>query len=211
VDGATGFSLFYEVKANLTRAQLRLLAQAGVRHLQPGLESLRSHVLRLMRKGVRAAQNVNVLRWAQYYGIAVAWNILWAFPSETPDDYTAQTAVVPHILHLQPPAGTSRIWLERFSPLFPASDEVGVRAKTPERSYRYAYPQRVDLDRVAYFFEYELDTGVPAETYQGLGRAVDEWSRAWHSARRPVLTYRSVPGSCRFTTAAARGTKVHTV
>ncbi|MFD0517915.1 radical SAM protein [Paractinoplanes durhamensis] len=47
----SGYDLFYEVKANLGRAQLRLLAQAGVRRLQPGLESLSTRVLGLMRKG----------------------------------------------------------------------------------------------------------------------------------------------------------------
>jgi hypothetical protein len=53
--------MFYEVKANLTREHLRLMSRAGVTLCQPGLESLSSHVLHLMRKGVRAAQNVNVL------------------------------------------------------------------------------------------------------------------------------------------------------
>jgi len=54
----TGYEIFYEVKANLSREQLRLMAQAGVTHIQPGIESLSSNVLLLMRKGVRAIQNV---------------------------------------------------------------------------------------------------------------------------------------------------------
>ena len=66
------------------------MAQAGVTKIQPGIESLSSNVLRLMRKGVRAIQNVNLLRWAQYYDIDVAWNLLWGFPGETEQDYTEQ-------------------------------------------------------------------------------------------------------------------------
>ena len=83
IASSTDYEMFYEVKANLTRAQLRLMAQAGVIQIQPGLESLSSPVLRLMRKGVRAAQNVNLLRWAKYYNIHVSWNIIWGFPGET--------------------------------------------------------------------------------------------------------------------------------
>jgi hypothetical protein len=49
-----GISLFYEVKSNLKRDQVELLRDAGVLALQPGIESLNSHVLRLMRKGVTA-------------------------------------------------------------------------------------------------------------------------------------------------------------
>src|SRR4029077_9285576 len=106
------YQIFYEAKANLTRAQLRVLACGGVTHLQPGLESLSSNVLRLMDKGERAAQNVYLLRWARYYGIDVAWTILWGFPGETIEDYAGQAATASHLIHLQPPEGSGRIWLE---------------------------------------------------------------------------------------------------
>jgi ribosomal peptide maturation radical SAM protein 1 len=194
VEDGAGYEIFYEVKANLSRAQLALLARAGVTHLQPGLESLSSNVLRLMDKGVRAAQNVNLLRWARYYGIEVAWNILWGFPGETAQDYADQAAVVPHLAHLRPPSSTSRIWLERFSPIHTRPERFRLRRRAPERSYRYIYPHAVDVDRVAYFFEYELEDALPEHTYDGLRDAVASWSRAWESARPPALEYRSVPG-----------------
>jgi ribosomal peptide maturation radical SAM protein 1 len=182
---SAGYDLFYEVKANLSRADLRLLARAGVRRLQPGLESLSSRVLRLMRKGVRAAQNVCLLKWARYYDIDIAWNLLWGFPGESADDYAAQTAVIPSLAHLQPPESADRIWLERFSPLF--AEAV---APEPEPSYRYVYPPSVDLSRAAYFFEWPapLDDAV----YAGVRTAVDLWKEHWPA--RPALTYRAIPG-----------------
>jgi ribosomal peptide maturation radical SAM protein 1 len=185
------YDIFYEVKANLTRAQLSLLAQAGVRRLQPGIESLSTNVLRLMRKGVRAAQNVNVLRWARYYGIDVAWNLLWGFPGETEQDYAEQAAVVAHLVHLPPPSSAARIWLERFSPLY---REPGTTTWAPERSYQYVYPDRVDLARIAYFFEYEPAIALPDAAYADLRNAVDGWRRAWQRDQRPVLRYWSAPG-----------------
>jgi hypothetical protein len=53
--------VFYEVKANLRRDQLQALARAGIREIQPGIESLSDQVLRIMRKGVQALQNVQLL------------------------------------------------------------------------------------------------------------------------------------------------------
>jgi ribosomal peptide maturation radical SAM protein 1 len=187
-----GYEIFYEVKANLRRDQLRLMAQAGVTSIQPGIESLSSNVLRLMRKGVRAIQNVNLLRWAQYYGIHVDWNLLWGFPGETAQDYTEQAAAMPHLLHLRPPASASRIWLERFSPLFTEHDRFRVR-RTPERSYRYIYPDDVDLDRVAYFFDYEIEGALPDTAYTGVRHAVVNWSDAWQPDKLPVLKYWRAP------------------
>jgi ribosomal peptide maturation radical SAM protein 1 len=189
----TGYELFYEVKANLSREQLRLMAGAGIARIQPGLESLSSNVLRLMRKGVRAVQNVNLLRWSLYYGIGVSWNLLWGFPGETEQDYADQAIVIPHLLHLPPPDVASRIWLERFSPLFAGQDTRGLKDKTPERSYAYVYPAEVDLQKAAYFFDYEAEGDVPDSVYAAVRDAVEAWSGAWRADRPPELTHRSAP------------------
>jgi ribosomal peptide maturation radical SAM protein 1 len=188
-----GYEFFYEVKANLSRAQVKLLAQAGVAHIQPGLESLSSHVLRLMRKGVRAVQNVNLLRWCQYYGLRVSWNLLWGFPGETEQDYADQAAVIPHLHHLQPPESAGRIWLERFSPLFTGQGTRQLTGRTPELSYRYVYPDVVDLERVAYFFDYQAEDGLADDSYVGVRTAAAAWFDAWRADSKPRLTHSSAP------------------
>lgn len=190
----TGYEIFYEVKANLSREQLRLMAQAGVTHIQPGIESLSTNVLRLMRKGVRSIQNINLLRWALYYGIEVRWNLLWGFPGETEQDYRDQTGVIRHLRHLPPPENSARIWLERFSPIFTEQDTFRLRYRSPESSYRYIYPKDVNLDRVAYFFDYECDEGLPDSSYADIRCAADEWFKAWQDGSPPVLKYWSAPG-----------------
>ena len=169
------------------------MAQAGITHIQPGIESLSSNVLRLMRKGTLAIQNVNLLRWGPVLRHQVEWNLLWGFPGEAEQDYVEQATVIPHLLHLRPPLSASRIWLERFSPLFAEHDTFRLRHRAPERSYRYVYPVGVDLERVAYFFDYELDGGLPDSAYAGIRRAVADWSSAWRADRPPVLKYWSAP------------------
>ena len=191
------YQFFYEVKANLTRAQLKVLAQGGVTHLQPGLESLSSAVLRLMDKGVRAAQNVNLLRWARYYDIHVAWNILWGFSGESEEDYAEQAAIVPHLVHLQPPTSVGQVTMERFSPMFTQPTRFPLRYRKPEASHRFVYPSTVDLDRVAYLFEYELTDALPRTAYTALGKAAAEWTTAWSAEPRPALVYQSSPGYLR--------------
>ena len=111
------------------------MAKAGITHIQPGIESLSSNVLHLMRKGVRAITNINLLRWAQYYDMRVSWNLPWGFPGETEQDYADQVAVIPHLRHLPPPEASARIWLERFSPIFTERDTFRLRRRAPERSY----------------------------------------------------------------------------
>ncbi|GAA4932769.1 RiPP maturation radical SAM C-methyltransferase [Streptomyces coeruleoprunus] len=186
-------ALFFEVKANLTREQVRLLSEAGVWKIQPGLESLSSDVLRLMRKGSSRLLNVRLLKWAHYYGVRVDWNLLTGFPGETDEDYTGQTALVPLLTHLEPPAGVGRIWLERFSPYF-TDPSFGMQQVKPKAAYRFAYPvPGIDHSRIAYFFDYEAPGVASADAVAGLAKAVEGWQRAWESDDRPQLTYRRGP------------------
>ena len=188
--------LFYEVKADLAREDVRLLHRAGVRALQPGIESLSTHLLRLMQKGTRVSTNVNLLRWARYYGIECHWNVLLGFPGETTADYDAQARLARQLVHLDPPGGYMRIGLERFSPYFEQPDRFPVRRgrARPEPGYMHTYPSDVDLDRAAYHFAGELEGSLADDDYAGLVRALGAWHERTRLAPAPALTYWWAPG-----------------
>lgn len=183
------YKLFYEVKANLSKEQLKLLHTGGVIRIQPGIESLNSHVLKLMRKGISASQNVNAMRWSRYYNIGVGWNMLWGFPGETEQDYHEQAALIPHLRHLLPPDGYGRIWMERFSPIYFEKDIFPTRYIRPEASYSYIYPEGVDLEKIAYFFDYEFEEKLPDITYKDLVTELSRWNEAWQQKEKPRLLY----------------------
>ena len=142
-----GLTIFYEVKSNLTYHQIELLASAGVRLLQPGIESLSTPILRLMRKGVTGFQNLRLLKWAAELGVDVAWNLLYDFPGEDKGEYTQMAALVPLISHLQPPhAGCRRVRIDRFSPLFSDKDRFGHKSLSPYPAYETVFglpPERL--------------------------------------------------------------------
>jgi ribosomal peptide maturation radical SAM protein 1 len=194
-DDGCDYQFFYEVKSNLTRAQIKTLREGGVRHIQPGIESLNSRVLRLMRKGVTAIQNVNTLRWAVYYDIKVAWNLLYGFPGETVEDYQQQLELLRQITHLEPPlTRASRILMERFSPLYEDRKSFPARHVRPDGNYKYIYPKRVSLDRAVYFFDYELEEALPESVFDETQEQVRVWQERWRAPRRPQMTFRRAPG-----------------
>jgi ribosomal peptide maturation radical SAM protein 1 len=183
------FRIHYELKADLKPAQLRTLRRGGLRSMQPGIESLDSRVLALMRKGTRAAQNVNLLRWGRQLGLMVYWNVLWGFPHEPPDSGDHQAALIPKLAHLQPPSGWGTIRLHRFSPLFDDRETFPRDRLTADRSLAFVYPSHVDLARIAYAFDGPLDDVPPAGRHDGLDRALREWHQAWRRPRRPTCTW----------------------
>lgn len=187
IEAESDVDLFYEIKANLSRERIEQLARAGVRSIQPGIESLESNVLRLMDKGIKAATNVNLLRWATHHGIVVSWNVLYGFPGETRQDYEIQADMVEQLVHLPPPQSITRLWLERFSPMFDDRDRFPVRKLAPQRGYDLVYPPDYNLDDLAYFFDHEFVDQLPAEAYERLHKAIDTWKLAWEAPDRPTL------------------------
>ena len=153
--------LFFEVKATLRREQVQALARAGITRLQPGIESLDTNVLRLMKKGTTALDNLQLLKWAAEAGINLQWNIICGFPGEDPAAYRRMYELARLIPHLPAPKACSRITIDRFSPLFNDPAGFGIRI-APAKAYRYVYGlDSVAIAHLAYFYaqqSYRLDT-----------------------------------------------------
>ena len=187
--------VFIETKSNLQKHQIKTLAAGGVKCMQPGLESLSLNQLRAMDKGATPMQNIICLKWSLYYRVTVLWNILLGFPGETNEDCQRQINLIPSLVHLQPPEATGKFWLQRFSPYFTRPHEYGVRITGPGMAYEYVYDARqVDLKKVAYDFEYELDNWtVDPHLYQELVIAIEGWQQMHKSGDKPFLYYSKAP------------------
>jgi ribosomal peptide maturation radical SAM protein 1 len=176
-----GVDLFYETKSNLRKEQVRLLRRAGIRRIQPGIESLSDSVLKLMRKGVTALQNIQLLKWCREFGVEPHWNVLWGFPGEDPAEYERAADLVPALVHLPPPVGFSDIRLDRFSPNFFDAEALGFRNITPVPSYRHVYPglPPAALANLAYFFSFDYREPRDVGAYVGrLARELAAWRRS---------------------------------
>jgi ribosomal peptide maturation radical SAM protein 1 len=182
--------MYYEVKANLRDRDLDVLKAAGVVVIQPGIESLSTDALRLMRKGVDAAQNVRVLRAAEERAISVTWNFLYGFPGEEPSWYSDVIPQLPNLHHLQPPDSVDRIVLERFSPYFD-DPSLGFAVRSPAATYRFQYDlSRRAMNGLAYFFS-SPHLGIDGEIVERLKGAVASWQESYTGSS---FTVRPVPG-----------------
>ncbi len=185
------YQLFYETKANLRREQVRLMADAGVKKLQPGIEALHDDLLRLMAKGNSATINIQMLKFARDYGISVVWLLLVGFPNEDPEWHREVAQWLPLVFHLQPPNGVVHIRYDRFSVYYEQAVRYGLDLK-PFPSYQAVYPfSEEDLAGIAYFF-YDASAvheAKPHEAVSEMALQVKEWIIAFNRAVRPVFCY----------------------
>jgi ribosomal peptide maturation radical SAM protein 1 len=190
--------LFYEVKANLRKDQLKTLRDAGVREIQPGIESFSSAVLAMMRKGVTAIQNIQLLKWCHELGIDPLYNILFGLPGESADNYRLLPTLFRALSHLRPPCNLQPILFERFSPYHFASGEFGLDL-APLSAYQFIYPpDRVNLSNIAYYFrdkKASQPSGLPDYIVPAM-EAWDLWNTLWKK-KGAVFEYERGPGFVR--------------
>ncbi|MFJ7045012.1 RiPP maturation radical SAM C-methyltransferase [Streptomyces sp. NPDC101112] len=183
IDSGYDLRMHIEIKANMRRPQLQVLADAGLIYVQPGIESLNSRVLDLMDKGVSGCQNVRMLRDAAETGLSVSWNYLHGFPGETAEDYEPVIRQLPALEHLNPPVDLSaRIAIERFSPYF-NRPELGFTGLRPEEHYLFTYdlPEE-ELHDLAYVFQ-APERGIGSATVNRLNDAISAWKKHHTDAR----------------------------
>lgn len=188
--------IFYEIRANLTRPQAVQMRRAGVRYIQIGIESLHTDLLRKMRKGTTALQNVQALKWCAEEGIFANWNLLYGFPGENRRHYEQILDTTLRISHLQAPAESARLVVQRHSAYFQDPARWGITDLSPKRLYHYIYPaERVRLPDIAYHFDYSAN-GAAADSDSYL-RPVMEAALCWQQAftrKQIVCQYRRGPG-----------------
>ena len=201
--------LFAEVKANLKKAQLRQLRDAGFGVVQPGIESLSDRVLALMNKGITSCQNVQFLKWCAEFDVRASWNILWGFPGETMADYAEMADRIASLHHLQPPAGVGPIRMDRFSPNFTNAGANGFHEVSPCPAYRHVYALESDrLANLAYYFTHDRADHL-TEEFQRLRAGVIDW-QARHAVSKLVF-FQSGAGGVVFDSRDARGERWHVI
>jgi ribosomal peptide maturation radical SAM protein 1 len=177
--------IFYEVKADLTESDVQVLAKAQVKNIQPGIESLATSTLKLMKKGTSAFRNLALLKFCSMYDITPAWNLLIGFPGEGAPVYEKYIKDLPSLVHLFPPSGVYPVRFDRYSPYFVKADEYGLDLH-PLDYYPLIYPFPQDaIDNLAYYFnDLNIDSEYAQTVSKWIGKIrekVDRWIECWKS------------------------------
>lgn len=185
------FDLFFEIKANTSKSQLKLLKQIGVNAVQPGIENLSTDLLKLMNKGVTSLQNIQLLKFCAELDMEVRWNIIYKIPGEKGSYYNQMLELIPLITHLQPPPGLTTVDLERHSLYFRYPEKYGISEVRPSSFYKYIYPvDKINLENIVFTFDYKCDSFSEGdeEYHTSLTRLVNYW-KSINNNNRIVCKY----------------------
>ncbi|TMO84323.1 RiPP maturation radical SAM C-methyltransferase [Pseudoalteromonas spongiae] len=179
---------FYEIKSNLNFNQMFKLSNAGVRWVQPGIEALNDELLKFIKKGVSAIQNIAMLKYCKQLNIRVSWNLLWGISNEDKSHYESYERILPLIEHLEPPNGIFKIRIDRFSPYFEKADSFGISNISPKVSYMEVFGlSKEDVFDVAYFFDGDVNSNVKAKDLLGVSSIIKNWKTSYFNEERALL------------------------
>jgi ribosomal peptide maturation radical SAM protein 1 len=183
--------LHYEIRPYFKRAQLARMREGGLVSVQPGIESLSTHILKLMRKHSTGMRNLELMKWCTYYGINNLYNILVGFAGETAADYQTQCDAIGKIPHFQPPYAVAKARADRGSPMFTEPDQHGIGRLRPADCYQFIFPpDRFNLERISYYFDHDGPGMLADHEYDATFAAVGRWQDRWQRGARPRLDYR---------------------
>lgn len=182
---------FFEVKANFDAPTLDTFADSNISQIQPGIESLSTPVLKLMKKGTTGPANIYTLRLAQERGLRVHWSILYGFEGETLDHYLHQVELIRRIRHLRPPLGLVLCEVERYSPMYRFPAQHGLRALRPAKWYTFCHPVPPEmLADLAYRFDADRSaetTELQRQIAREAAPLIGEWETDYATGRHRLV------------------------
>jgi ribosomal peptide maturation radical SAM protein 1 len=152
-----------EIKANVGLNQMRAIAAAGFRSVQPGIESFSSACLRKMSKGVTSVQNVYLLRLGKQVGVTIIYNFLYGFPNDALEDYAHIADEIRWFSHFDLPVTYVPVQITRYSPMQMSPESFGIGALDADDLYKLIFSPSFlertgfEMNKFCYYFNRAFD------------------------------------------------------
>lgn len=166
----------YGILPNINRKTIEELSAHGVVHFQVGVENFDNQLLKLLNKKVDYLRCVNVLKWCQFYGVVVEYNILTNIPGEEAENYDSQMNTLRLITHLRPPRSVNGLYNVRGSSLW--REQERYRIKNLPDNYLNWFPGKYDRFLSSYFFAIDFpEKHKCAKAIEDLNGFVEYWGK----------------------------------
>ena len=187
-------SIFAELRATTAPDLLARMRRAGLDTVQVGIEALSSRLLEKMNKGVRAIDNLFLMKQCEALGIVNASNLLLHFPGSDGADVD-ETLRVLEFARWYRPLKTVRFWLGLESPVYRHPRQFQIQSLGNHRHLKKLFPAPV-AERMRWMIQgYRGDRRRQQRLWRPVERAVRHWQHTYTALQqrtegKPTLSYR---------------------
>lgn len=134
--------LFGEVRATATWKELKAMRDSGMREVQIGIEALSSRLLKKLRKGTTAIQNLEIMKNCEALEIRSVSNLILQFPGSDEQDVTETLRILKFVLPFYPLKAVN-FWLGLGSPVWQQPKKYGLSAVFNHPKWAYLFPREI--------------------------------------------------------------------
>ncbi len=187
------FRLFAEIRAITTYDDLKAMRRAGMHEIQVGIEALSTRLLKKLRKGTTAIQNLQIMMYCEELGISNISNLILQFPGS--DDADVDETL--HALEFAMPFRPLRcvhFWLGLGSPVWQDARAFGLKSLFNHPNYSVLFPQRISRSVSFMIQSYKGDRGYQRRLWQPVKKKVRAWKEAYgelhcRPSDSPILSF----------------------
>ncbi len=186
--------LFAEIRATASLAELSAMANAGMREVQVGIEALSTSLLKKIRKGTSAIQNLEILKNCESPGLPrLSSNIILEFPGSDQMDVEETLANLEFALPFRPLKGIS-FWLGYGSPVWQDPKSYGLKRVHNHPRYAKLFPPEIFRGLKLIIQGYHGGLRHQQRLWRPVKKRLEAWKTAYsqlhqHPGSDPILSY----------------------
>ncbi len=186
--------LFSEIRASTPPTQLKSMRDAGMQELQVGIEALSTGLLKKLKKGTTAIQNMEIMKNCESLGLINISNLILQFPGSDRSDVDETLKNLEFALPYRP-LKTVNFWLGLDSPVWRNPSPYGIKAVFNHPNWRYIFPAFICRNLPFMIQAYRGDVGFQKKIWQPVRAAVKRWTSIYYELHKdpssdPILSYR---------------------
>jgi ribosomal peptide maturation radical SAM protein 1 len=186
--------IFAEIRADVKPDELKTMKQSGLHEIQIGIEALSTRLLRKLRKGTTAIQNLEIMKHCEALAIHNRSNLIVYFPDSDDQDVeetlrTLEFAVVYRPLKVVP------FWLGLGSPVFRQPKVFGIKAVFNHPNYNVLFPRKMLRNLPMIMQAYRGNRQQQVKLWRPVIRRVRAWQKGYQNLHgapwpEPLLSVR---------------------
>lgn len=175
-------TFFTEMRCDLDERTAAALAAAGASHLQLGVESFTTAILRRIDKGVTGAQTVHSVRLSQEHRLPVQYNLMVRIPGVPEEEIEELAELLPLLYGLRPPKVVD-FYLDRNSRAFADPVAHGIDPASLDGERPEWIPASLGDGRISQVVPFRPAGPDVEAAWRRVEARVEAWRRRWRSAR----------------------------
>ncbi len=186
--------LFAEIRATTSLNDLSAMAAAGMREVQVGIEALSTSLLKKIRKGTSAIQNLEIMKNCESPGLPrLNSNIILEIPGSDRMDVEETLANLEFALPFRPLKGIS-FWLGYGSPVWQDPKSYGLKRVHNHPLYAKLFPPEIFRGLKLIIQGYHGGLRHQQRLWRPVKKRLDAWKVAYsqhhqHPGSDPILSY----------------------